>query len=266
EAIEQYTKAAEMFEEAGRVEDALFCWERTAQLAPENLARQLKLAEAAEGIGKHALAARAFLRAGQLASASGAQAEALDFFGRAYNLPPQERRVALFYAEATLRAGQPGQAAKLLEPFVPTENDTHFLETFSDALMRSKQLDRAREIMERVLREKNEGAARLFEIADLYVTSGQPAKAVEILHALKQRMFADKRQNQFAAQMDGIGAKHSTSQPILQFWAALHNELNRESQYFEVLVKLFDAYLNAGNTAKAGETLENLVDIDPYDY
>jgi len=266
EAIEQYTRAAEMFEEAGRAEDALFCWERTAQLAPENLPRQLKLAEAAERIGKNALAARAFLRAGQLASASGAQAEALDFFGRAYDLAPLERSVALLYADATLRAGQPSQAAKLLEPFVPTENDSNFLETFADALMRSGQLERAREVLERVLREKNEGATRMFELVDLYVQSGQPEKGVEILQTLKRRMFADKRQNQFAAQMDGIGAKHPNSQLILEFWAALHNELNRETQYFEILVKLFDAYLNAGNVSKAGETLENLVDIDPYDY
>src|SRR5580704_3050290 len=43
EAMEQYSKAAEMFSEAGRAEDALFCWERTAQLAPENIARQLRL-------------------------------------------------------------------------------------------------------------------------------------------------------------------------------------------------------------------------------
>ena len=44
EAIEQYSKAAEIFTEAGRAEDALFCWERTAQLAPENISRQLRLA------------------------------------------------------------------------------------------------------------------------------------------------------------------------------------------------------------------------------
>ena len=50
----------------GRHEDALFCWERIAQLDPENLSRQLRLAEAAEQIGKNALAARTFLRAGQL--------------------------------------------------------------------------------------------------------------------------------------------------------------------------------------------------------
>ena len=56
EAIEQYSKAAELFTAAAREEDALFCWERIAQLDPENLARQMRLAETAEKIGKNALA------------------------------------------------------------------------------------------------------------------------------------------------------------------------------------------------------------------
>jgi tetratricopeptide (TPR) repeat protein len=105
EAIEQYTKAAEMFNEAGRVEDALFCWERTAQLDPDNSERQLKVAEGAAKLGKNALAARAFLRAGTLAAAGGAEQEALKLLGRAYGLAPKERSVALLYAEAKLRNG-----------------------------------------------------------------------------------------------------------------------------------------------------------------
>ena len=64
EAIEQYSKAAELFSEAGRGEDALFCWERTAQLDPDNLKRQLKVAEAAAQLGMNTLAARSFLRCG----------------------------------------------------------------------------------------------------------------------------------------------------------------------------------------------------------
>jgi diguanylate cyclase (GGDEF)-like protein len=266
EAIEQYSKAAEMFTEAGRAEDALFCWERTAQLVPENLPRQVRLAEAAERIGKTALAARAFLRSGQLASASGGKTEALEFLGRAYKLAPQERSVALLYADATLRSGDAKGAAILLEPFAATEKDAAFLDTFADALMSSGQLDRAKEVLEGLLREKNEGSTRLFELADLYVANGQDAKGVEVLTGLKRRMFADKRQNDFAAQMDSVGAKHPESQPVLEFWAALHNELNRETQYFEILIKLFDAYLNAGNADKASETIEKLVDIDAYDH
>ena len=48
EASEQYGKAAELFTLAGREEDALFCLERMAQLEPENLSRQVTLAEVAE--------------------------------------------------------------------------------------------------------------------------------------------------------------------------------------------------------------------------
>jgi diguanylate cyclase (GGDEF)-like protein len=266
EAIEQYSKAGEMFTEAGRTEDALFCWERTAQLAPDNISRQLRLAEAAERIGKNALAARAFLRTGQLASARGAKTEALQYLGRAYKLAPQERSVALLYADAMLHSGDASQAAALLEPFAVNEKDTTFLDTYAQALMSSGQLDRAREVLEGSLREKNEGVSRLFELTDLYAAQGQDLKAVDLLATLKRRMFADKKQNEFATQMDGVGVKHPQSQPILEFWAALYNELNRESKYFEILIRLFDVYLNGGNVAKAGDTMERLVDIDPYDH
>jgi diguanylate cyclase (GGDEF)-like protein len=266
EAIEQYTKAAELFTTAAREEDALFCWERIAQLDPENKDRQLRLAEAAERLGKNALAARAFLRAGQLASASGAAADALNVLGRAHRLAPQERSVALLYAQANLQSGNAVRATALLEPFAGSESDAMFLDTYGDALMRSGNLERAREVLDHLIREKKEGITRLFDLADCYVAAGQDQKAVEILVTVKRRMFADKRQNEVAALTDGLAAKHAQSQAILELCASIYNELNRESQYFEVLIKLFDVYLHSGNVAKAAESLERLVDIDAYDY
>jgi diguanylate cyclase (GGDEF)-like protein len=266
EAIEQYNKAGELFVAAGRDEDALFCWERIAQLEPDNLERQMRLAEAAERIGKNALAARAFLRAGQLATASGAAADALHLLGRAYKLAPQERSVSLLYAQANLQSGNAVRAAALLEPFATSESDAAFLMTYGDALMRAGQLERAGEVLERLIREKNEGMTQLFDLADRYAAAGQDQKATTILQTVKRKMFADKRQNDFATLMDGIGAKYPLSQGILEFWASIHSELNRESQYFEVLIKLFDVYLTSGNVKKAAESLEKLVDIDPYDY
>src|SRR5581483_8301899 len=167
---------------------------------------------------------------------------------------------------AAPRKGDAAEAAALLEPFAAAENDAAFQDTFADALMQAGQLDRARQILEKLLREKNEGVARLFELADLYAGADLDAKAVEILQTLKRRMFADKKQNQFAAQMDALGAKHPESETLLEFWAALYNELNRESQYFEILIKLFDVYFNEGNFAKACDALERRVDIDAYDH
>ncbi len=266
EAIDQYTKAAELFTAAGRHEDALFCWERVAQLDPDNLSRQLRLAETAEQIGKNTVAARSFLRAGQMAAAAGSNSEALELLGRAHTLAPQERSVALLYAQGKLRANEATDAAVLLEPFAATEKDATFLETYGEALMRSGSLDRAREILEGLLREKNAGMERLFELADAYAGAGQDSKTIELLLTLKRRMFADRRQNDYAARLDAVAGNHLRSQALIEFWASVYNELNRESQYFEILIKLFDVYMVNGNIPKASESLEKLVDIDAYDF
>ena len=266
EASEQYGKAAELFTAAGRQEDALFCWERIAQLEPDSLARQVKLADVAEKSGRNLLAARALLRAGQLASAAGAADDSLKLLARAHGLAPRERSVALLYAAARLRKGDAADAAKLLEPFSASETDPVFLETFADALMRSGQLDRSRGILEKLLQEKNAGLARLFQLADLYAAAGSGIKAVEVLAFLKKRMFAEKRQNEFAAQVDDVAGRHTGSAELLEFWATLYNELNRESKYFEIMIKLFDAYLGRNEVKKASDALERLVDIDAYDY
>jgi diguanylate cyclase (GGDEF)-like protein len=266
EASEQYGKAAELFSLAGRDEDALFCLERMAQLEPENLSRQVTLAEVAEHNGRNNLAARALLRAGQLATAAGSTEESLRYLARAHALAPQERSVALLYGAAKLRKGQAAEAAKLLEPFAAKESDPVFLETFSEALMRSGQLDRAREVLEKLLREKNAGLNRLFQLTEHYITAGAANKAVEVLTLVKRKMFADKTQNEFAAQLDDVAGRHPDASDLLEFWAALYNELNRESKYFEIMIHLFDAYLKNGNVKKACDSLERLVDIDSYDY
>jgi diguanylate cyclase (GGDEF)-like protein len=266
EASEQYGKAAELFTLAGREEDALFCLERMAQLEPENLSRQVTLAEVAERNGRSNLAARALLRAGQLATATGSTEESLKYLAHAHALAPNERSVALLYGAAKLRKGEAADAAKLLAPFAATEGDPVFLETYSEALMRSGQLDRAREVLEKLLRDRNAGLARLFQLAEQYIIAGAGNKAVEVLSLVKRKMFADKRQNEFAAQLDDVAGRHPESSMVLEFWAALYNELNRESKYFEIMIHLFDAYLKDGNIRKACDSLERLVDIDSYDY
>ncbi len=179
EASEQYGKAAELFTLAGREEDALFCLERMAQLEPENLSRQVTLAEVAERNGRNNLAARALLRAGQLATATGSTEESLKYLAHT--------------------------------PFAATEGDPVFLETYSEALMRSGQLDRAREVLEKLLRDRNAGLARLFQLAEQYIIAGAGNKAVEVLSLVKKKMFADKRQNEFAAQLDDVAGRHPES-------------------------------------------------------
>ena len=66
EAVEQYEAAARLFKKARQNSEALTCLEKITQLDPENSARYLSLAEMAESLGRADVAARAYMRAGQL--------------------------------------------------------------------------------------------------------------------------------------------------------------------------------------------------------
>jgi len=69
--------------------------------------------------------------------------------------------------------------------------------------------------------------------ADAYVTAGQDAKSLELLHAPEAEDVCGKNgKANLQRKLDSLGAKHPKSQAILEFWGALYNELNRESAVF----------------------------------
>src|SRR5580693_3654855 len=71
EAIEQFGAAVDIFHQHHRDIEALACCESIALLDPENPSRHATLAELAEELRHADLAARSFVRAGQLTLASG---------------------------------------------------------------------------------------------------------------------------------------------------------------------------------------------------
>ena len=105
EAIEQFGIAAELYGKEQRDIEALACFESMALLDPENPQRHIVLGEQAERLRHADLATRSYLRAGQLTLAVGALDEALEYFGRANHLSPQDRAGALLFADAKLRKG-----------------------------------------------------------------------------------------------------------------------------------------------------------------
>jgi diguanylate cyclase (GGDEF)-like protein len=266
EAIEQYVIASEKFLAVGKTDYALACLDRMAHLDPDNPARHAALGELAEKKGNAALAARGFLRSGQLAAAAGDQEQALAWFARAQALTPSEPGVALLYAQAMLAHGDAAEAAALLDPFAETERNPGFLEVHGTALMRSGELDRARAAFEELARTQAVGSDYLMEVASQYFTAQRDDAALEVLGGMKSAMMEAHRENEFAAVADKLAEEHPQSIPLAEFRGALYGELNRESTYFDVLGRLFDLYIEAGQVEKACETLERLVDVDAYDF
>jgi len=266
EAVEQYGAAAQLFLQQRRDIEALACYESIALLDPENSARHVALGELAERLRHADLAARSFLRAGQLVLTSGALDEALEYFGRSHALAPQDRTGALLFAEAKLRKGDAAGAVALLEPLTPNEKDLTFLALFGESLLRSGRLDRAREIFELFYTQKPEGFSKLFEVVAAYLHAGDDSKAISLLLRTKERMRKTRKEADLGSQLDRLATAHPNSLPLAETVARSYEELNREAKYFDALVRLFDLYLGASKIKEACDTLDRLVDIDPYDY
>jgi diguanylate cyclase (GGDEF)-like protein len=266
EAIEQFATAAELFLQQQRGIEALACYESMALLDPENAARHMILGELAEQLRHADLASRSYLRAGQLTQAGGGLDEALEYFSRAHQLLPNDRTGALLFAEAKLRKGDSEGSVALLEPFAPNEKDTAFLALFGESLLRAGRLDRAREAFEAYYKQNPERFEKLFELTGAYIRVGEDPKGAALLAQTKDWMRASRKEGELSAQMDRLAAAYPGSLPLAEAIARSYEEMNRETKYFDALVRLFDLYFAAGRLKEACETLDRLVDIDPYDY
>lgn len=267
DAIEHYAAAAQQFSNQRDAKSQYECLQRIAQLDQENPSRQVELAKLAEALGKAEAAARAYLRAAQLTQAGGNASEALKYFGEANRLVPKDRSIALLFADVRLHTGDAAGAVKLLEPFAPPDPaDTAFLSVYGEGLLKTGKLDAARDLLFALCRQRPEGFEKLFELAGKYLDSGADESVVVVLEKAKEWMFAARLENAFASQTDELVETHPKSLPLVQFWARLYDELNREVKYFDALVQLCDLSVEKNKIKEACDALERLVEIDPYDY
>src|SRR3974390_943185 len=70
---------------------------------------------------------------------------------------------------------------------------------------------------------------------------------------------------QVIAIMEDIAAAHRASSQMLEFLSELYNASNRENDYCQTLLKLFDLYCSTGDFAKAAECLDRAAEVDPYE-
>jgi diguanylate cyclase (GGDEF)-like protein len=265
EASEAYRAALELFRQAGNAAGLFDCLDRLAALEPDSPETHVELGEQAQRMGKSDAAAKAFLRAGQLLRATELP-RALGLLEHAHQIQA-DRTTALAFAQAQLDNNQGKEAAELLMPYyADSTQDGALLDTLGSALMAAGRLAEAAEVLETFYQIKPDTFEKLFDLAGRLCQASQADKAVEVLQRVKQQLFAAKRQNDFVERLDVVFKANESVAPLAEFAATTYNELNKESRYFKVLTSLFRIYFGAGDFARATDTLERLIDIDPYDF
>jgi diguanylate cyclase (GGDEF)-like protein len=262
-ALETYEGALDDFSKAGRPQDCLIVLKRLVALEPGE-GHILRLGELCSQTGDKTGASAAFLKLAEMTEASGA--DAAQWFERAYSEDSSDPKIALGYGKSLIAQGQVGAAIFVLEPLAKAEGASlETRETYVKALLSANRLTDAEPLVWQIFQQN---PSRQQEVADLVgrlVDAQQDAEAVVLARKLEtfQRNRGDRRG--FVAMMQDVVAKHRGSPDLLEFMSELFNASNREGDYCQTLLKLFDLHCSMGNFAKAAECLDRAADVDAYE-
>ena len=263
QALETYESVFQELTKQGRKKDSLPALKRLLVLDSSEANLQ-RLGELCSEVGDSKAAAAAFLKLAQSAQASG-QSPA-QWMERAYAEDPADPQIALGYSKNLLEQGQSGAAIFVLESLVNAGSPSEELrDTYAKALLAANRLTEAEPLLWQLFEEN---PSRVQEIANLvgqFIDANQDADAVALGRKLEQyhRRKGDRRA--FLSMIQDISARHRASPEMLEFMGEQFNASNRESDYCQTLLKLFDLYCSVGNYAKAADSLDRAAEVDAYE-
>jgi diguanylate cyclase (GGDEF)-like protein len=262
-AIGTYENALEDLNKQGRKEEALLVLQRIVSLEPSQTNHQ-RIAEVSAQLGEHVMASQSFLQLAELVEAAGGNAG--QWFERAYTENPSDAKIALAYGKSLLTRGEAGAAIFIFEPLVHAGDASLDLrDLYAQALLLA---DRCLECEPLVWSLFEQNPARIHQVVGLIgkmIDSELDAEAVALARKLEafQRRRGERRS--FIATMQELLASHRPSAEMLEFLAELFNASNRETDYAQALLKLFDLYCTKHDYQKAGECLDRAAEVDPYE-
>jgi diguanylate cyclase (GGDEF)-like protein len=261
QAIETYESVFQELSKQERKQDSLTALKRLLALdsSEKNLQR---LGELSSELGDNKEAAAAFLKLAQMAQ----PAEAAQWIERAYAEDPSDPQIALGYSKNLLAQGQSGAAIFVLESQVSTGTASEELrDTYAKALLAANRLTDAEPIQWQLFEENPSRVQDIANLIGLFIDAQQDAEAVALGRKLEQyhRRKGDRRA--FLTMIQDIAARHRASPELLEFMGEQFNASNRESDYCQTLLKLFDLYCSVGNYAKAADSLDRAAEVDAYE-
>jgi len=262
-AIGTYENALEDLQRQGRKEEALLVLRRIVSLDPSH-PNHLRVAEVSAELGEHAMASQSFLQLAELTESSGGNGS--PWYERAYTENPTDPKIAVAYGKSLLARGEAGAAIFIFEPLVQGGDASLDLrDLYAQALLLAGRCAESEPLIWQLF-EHN--PARMHQVVDLIgkmIDSELDAEAVALARKLEafQRRRGERRS--FIATMQELLATHRPSAEMLEFLAELFNASNRETDYAQALLKLFDLYCKKHDYSKAGECLDRAAEVDPYE-
>jgi diguanylate cyclase (GGDEF)-like protein len=262
-AVGTYEAALLDLTKLGKKQEAAEILARIVALEPIQ-ANYLRVAELASEAGNHKVAATAFQRVAQLATSEGG--DGAQWYERAYQEDSSDPSIALAYGKTLLTQGQIGAAIFILEPQLNSGQVTAELrETYATALVAAGRYAEAEPLVWALFEQNPARVQQVIALIGHLLDGEQDDAAVALARKLEQFQRRRGERRQFIAIMEDITAAHRASPLALEFLSELYNASNRENDYCQTLLKLFDLYVSTGEFAKAAECLDRAAEVDPYE-
>lgn len=226
---------------------------------------QQRLAELSSALGENKRAAAAFLKLAQLTQASGGNSA--QWIERAYAEDPTDPPIALAYSRGLLDQQQVGAAIFVLESLVNAGTaNREIRETYANALLTANRLTDAEPVLWRLFEENPSQTQEIADLINRFLNANQDTDAVSLSRKLEQYQQRKGERRGFLAIMQRIMAEHSSSIELLEFMSEQFNAANRETEYCQTLLRLFDLYCEKDNYEKAAEFLDRAAEVDVYEH
>jgi diguanylate cyclase (GGDEF)-like protein len=236
---------------------------RIVELEPTQANFQ-RVAELCSELGESKAAAEGFKRVAQLAAESGA--DPAQWYERAYQEDSSDEGIALAYSKGLLAQGQVGAAIFILEPQVLAgKNSAELRDIYGEALLAAGRYAEAEPLVWQLFEQNPNRLSQVTTLIGQLMDSDQDDTAVALARKLGQFQAKRGERRQFLAVMQELQAKRRSTPAMLEFMSELFNAANREGDYSQTLLKLFDVYCGTGNFAKAAECLDRAAEVDPYE-
>ena len=224
----------------------------------------LRVAELCSELGESRAAAEGFKRVAQLAAAGGG--DPAQWYERAYQEDSSDEEITLAYSKSLLGQGQVGAAIFILEPQVSAgKNSPQLRDIYAEALLAAGRYADAEPLVWQLFEQNPNRMSQVTSLIGQLVDAEQDEAAVSLARKLGQFQAKRGERRQFLAVMQDITAARRASPEMLEFLSELFNASNREGDYCQTLLKLFDLYCSTGDFAKAAECLDRAAEVDPYE-
>jgi diguanylate cyclase (GGDEF)-like protein len=262
-ALETYENAFDELCKQNRKPDSLSVLQRILKLdsSEKNL---IRLGELSSELGDGKGAAVAFFRISELARASGSNAA--PWVERAYAEDSTDTQIALAYSQGLVEQGQVGAAIFVLEPLVNAGSAPQDIrDTYGKALLAANRLSDAEPILWQLFEENPSRTQDVAKLIGLLIDSNQDIDAVSLARKLEQYQRRKGDRRAFLTLMQEIIGAHRPSADMLEFMSEQFNSSNRETDYCQTLLKLFDVHCSMGKYDKAAESLDRAAEVDAYE-